>query len=119
MKNFLLVLCLVWSVCAPAQQIARSLTASNGQFIGFYEYKPTDYSANPTTKYPLIIFMHGIGERGNGTTQLSRVAGNAIPKYINAGHKMRFFWNGKWETFLVLSPQLSDQLGSWQPWYVE
>lgn len=119
MKNFLLVLCLVVSVYAPAQQIARSLTASNGQFIGFYEYKPTDYSANPTTKYPLIIFMHGIGERGNGTTQLSRVAGNAIPKYINAGHKMRFFWNGKWETFLVLSPQLSDQLGSWQPYYVE
>jgi poly(3-hydroxybutyrate) depolymerase len=119
MKNLLLVLCLVMSLCAPAQQIARSLTASNGQFIGFYEYKPTDYNVDTTIKYPLIIFMHGIGERGNGTTQLSRVAGNAIPKYINAGHKMRFFWNGKWETFLVLSPQLSDQLGSWQPYYVE
>jgi hypothetical protein len=119
MKNLLLGLCLVVSICAPAQQIARGLTASNGQFIGFYEYKPTDYNTDPTTLYPLIIFLHGIGERGNGTTELSRVAGNAIPKYINAGHKMRFYWNGKWETFLVLSPQLSNGYGWWQDFYIE
>jgi poly(3-hydroxybutyrate) depolymerase len=119
MKNLLLGLCLVMSICAPAQQIARGLTASNGQFIGFYEYKPTDYDADPTIKYPLIIFLHGIGERGNGTTELSRVRGNAIPKYIHAGHKMRFYWNGKWETFLVLSPQLSSGDGWWHSFYVE
>jgi hypothetical protein len=120
MKNLLLgLLCLVVSICAPAQQIARGLTAANGTFIGFYEYKPTDYNANPTTLYPLIIFLHGIGERGNGTTELSRVAANAIPKYINAGHKMRFYWNGKWETFLVLSPQLSNGYGWWQTWYID
>ena len=119
MKNLLLGLGLVMAFSAPAQQVARSLTASNGTFIGFYEYKPTDYTANPTTLYPVIIFLHGIGERGNGTTELSRVAGNAIPKYINAGHKMRFFWNGKWETFLVLSPQLSTGYGWWQTFYVD
>lgn len=119
MKNLLLGLCLAMSVCASAQQVAKGLTATNGNFIGFYEYKPTDYNANPTTRYPLIIFLHGIGERGNGTTELSRVMGNAIPKYINAGHKMRFFWNGKWETFLVLSPQLSNGYGWWQEWYID
>lgn len=119
MKNLLLGLGLVMSICAQSQQVARGITASNGQFIGFYEYKPTDYNANPTTQYPLMIFLHGIGERGNGTTELSRVAGNAVPKYINAGHKMRFFWNGKWETFLVLSPQLSTGYGWWQQFYVE
>ena len=88
MKNLLLGLCLVVSVCANAQQVARGLTASNGVFIGFYEYKPTNYNASPTTKYPLIIFLHGLGERGNGTTELTRVAANAIPRYIRDGDPM-------------------------------
>ncbi|MBC7848751.1 MAG: hypothetical protein H7Y31_03405, partial [Chitinophagaceae bacterium] len=57
------------------QQVGRGLTASNGVFIGFYEYKPTDYSANPNEKYPVMIFLHGIGERGNGSTELSMVLG--------------------------------------------
>src|SRR4030095_1291600 len=102
-----------------AQQVARSLTASNGVFIGFYEYKPVDYNANPTTQYPLIIFLHGIGERGDGTTQLPFVLANAIPKYINAGNPMRFYVNGQWQTFLVLTPQLSTAYGSWQNFYVD
>lgn len=120
MKNLLLGLaCLVMSVYVSAQQVAKGLTAANGTYIGFYEYKPTDYDANPTTKYPLIVFLHGMGERGNGTTQLNRVLNNAIPKYINGGHKMRFFWNGKWETFIVLSPQLSETHNTWQNFYVE
>ncbi|HYJ39097.1 MAG TPA: PKD domain-containing protein, partial [Chitinophagaceae bacterium] len=102
-----------------AQQVARSLTASNGTFIGFYEYKPVDYDANPTTKYPLIIFLHGIGERGDGTSQLPFVLANAIPKYISQGHPMRFYVNGQWQTFLVLTPQLSQNWGSWQNFYVD
>lgn len=103
----------------PAQQIAKGLTAGNGQFIGFLEYKPTTYNVDLTVRYPLIIFLHGIGERGNGTTQLWSVANNGIPKYIQAGHPMRFFWNGKWETFLVLSPQLSTSYGDWVDFYTE
>src|SRR5688572_7227012 len=102
-----------------SQQIANGLTATNGQFIGFLEYKPTDYTANPNKTYPLIIFLHGIGERGNGTTDLLRVAANAIPRYIAAGHPMRFYYNGQWETFLVLSPQLANGMGYWPEFYVE
>jgi hypothetical protein len=46
------------------------------------------------------------------------VLSNGIPKYINAGHPMRFFWNGKWETFIVLSPQLSSAYGYWSNQYI-
>lgn len=119
MKNLLLFVALLLCLSGSAQQIEKGLTASNNVFIGFYEYKPVDYSANPNTKYPLIIFLHGIGERGNGTTELSRVAANAIPRYIKDGDPMTFTWNGKTETFLVLSPQLSNSYGWWQPFYVE
>ncbi len=119
MKNLILILVLLAPVFVSAQQVPKGLTASNGVFIGFYEYKPTDYAVQTSTNYPLIIFLHGIGERGNGTTDLPSVLANAIPRYINSGHPMRFFWNGKWETFLVLSPQLSTGYGDWQNFYVD
>ena len=101
-----------------AQQVAKSLTSSGGIFIGYYEYTPAEYNVDTTTKYPLIIFLHGIGERGNGTTDLPKVLANGIPKSIQQGHPMRFFWNGKWETFLVLSPQLSTAYGYWTNQYI-
>ena len=102
MKNLLISLgILVISTTSSAQQIAKGFTAANGQWVGFLEYKPTNYSTDLSTKYPLIIFLHGIGERGDGTTQIQNVAANGIPKYIKNGNPMRFYWNGKWETFIL------------------
>jgi predicted peptidase len=118
-RLFLFFLLLTAAKFSNSQQIARSVTASNGVFIGFYEFKPLDYDANPATKYPLIIILHGIGERGDGTTQLPNILANAIPKYISHGSPMRFYHNGQWETFLVLSPQLSMNYGSWENFYVD
>lgn len=117
MKTFAILFLIFTGFCGFSQQVSKNLTASNGVFIGFYEYKPIDYSS--AKKYPLIIFMHGVSERGNGTTDLPRVLANAIPKYINRGNKMTFTWNGKTETFLVLSPQLSSAYGSWPAFYTE
>ena len=118
MRNLFLSIFMLVTIGASAQQVARTLTSSGGLFMGFYEYTPADYNSDPSVKYPLIIFLHGIGERGNGTTELSRVLANAIPRYIDAGHPMRFFWNGKWETFIVLSPQLSSSYGYWSNQYI-
>lgn len=124
MKNYTLsvrllalVLLVLTGTLTRAQLTAKSLTAANGVQIGFYEYLPKDYNKN--TKYPLIIFLHGLGERGNGTTELNLVKKHGIPKNIDKGHPMRFYWNGKWETFLVLAPQLSASYGSWQRFYTE
>jgi predicted esterase len=91
------------------------LTAANGQFVGFYEFKPADYNNNPTAKFPLIIFLHGIGERGDGMAGLPNMVNVGIPGYINRGATMSF--NG--QSFLVLSPQLSINYGSWQNFYVD
>lgn len=118
MKKLLIAISLFIGLSVNSQQVARSLTASTGLFIGFLEYKPVNY--NPSHKYPLIIFLHGIGERGDGTTQLMNITANAIPKYIAAGNTMTFTsLSGVQETFLVLSPQLSTAYGSWQNIYVD
>ena len=31
---------------------------------GYWEHLPAEYYANPTKKYPLILVLHGSGERG-------------------------------------------------------
>jgi chitodextrinase len=103
-----------------SQLVAKGLTAAtNKEYIGFYQYTPTDYDPNLKGGYPVIVFLHGIGERGNGTTDLSTVLNNGTPQKIKDGHPMRFFWNGKWETFLVLIPQLAPKYGWWQRFYID
>lgn len=94
----------------------RSLTAANGQFIGFLEFRPGDYESEQ--KHPLIIFLHGIGEHGNGTTDLHKIHCCGLPSYIRKGHNMEFTWNGKTESFVVLMPQLAPKFGGWQSFYV-
>jgi len=121
MKNFttpvrVLMLCLSFSAASlqtTAQQIEKSLTLSNKEKIGFLEYKPTGYAKEGNVKHPLILFLHGIGERGNGTTELKNVARIGLPRMIKLGHNMTFTWNGKTETFLVLSPQCPRKYGMW------
>ncbi|MFT3936416.1 MAG: T9SS type A sorting domain-containing protein [Chitinophagaceae bacterium] len=118
MKTFKL-LCLLIALSLPsfAQQVAKSISypASPDGVIGFLEFKPSDYG---TQKHPLIIFLHGWGERGNGTTQINAVTANGIPRLIAAGASMRFTVNGQTSSFVVLSPQLSAQYGTWDPFYV-
>ena len=105
-------------VAAFSQQVAKTIPEplSPEGIIGFQEFRPSDYG---TQKHPLIIFLHGIGERGNGTSEISRVNANGVPKYCAAGAPMRFTVSGQTSTFVVLSPQLSNGFGAWPTWYVK
>lgn len=66
---------------------------------GFYEYLPPGYSE--TEAYPLLIFIHGLGENGNGDSELDKVLNNGPPRLINNDS-----W-GQQQPFIVLSPQRS------------
>lgn len=77
--------------------------------IGYYEYVPSDYNSN-TDNYPVVIFLHGLGERGNGTTDLPKVALNGPPKYVK---------NGTQFPFILISPQLTTALTDWPPRFVD
>ncbi|MBL7750732.1 MAG: hypothetical protein JNN29_05080, partial [Chitinophagaceae bacterium] len=48
-------------------------------------YKPSDLATAPSNKrWPLIIFLHGVGEAG---TNLSSLLGTGLPKKINQGQR--------------------------------
>jgi hypothetical protein len=90
------------------KQVAKPLGGGSGAPKGYLQYLPDDYSKTTRT-YPTIIFLHGSGERGNGKTELSRVATQGIPLKIAQG------WNAQagGEKFIVLSPQQAATMG-WQ-----
>ncbi|MEO7990609.1 MAG: PKD domain-containing protein [Chryseolinea sp.] len=81
---------------------------------GYLEYLPPGY-ASTTDLYPTIIFLHGSGERGDGTaSQIMRVAAGGTPKFIKNGATMCFVVNGVNECFIVLSPQQTTDRWGWQ-----
>ena len=96
---------------ANAQQVAK-ITSSG---IGYLEYLPDGYNSN-SNKYPVIIALHGIKERGTSSTDpsqvlrdVSRVANVGLPKYVKSGKKY---------PFILISPQLKIKYGSWPASYV-
>ncbi|WP_127131912.1 PKD domain-containing protein [Pseudoflavitalea rhizosphaerae] len=119
MRNFLLCLLgILITMSAAAQHEPKGITAKNGEYIGFYQFLPPDYNKDTKT-HPLIIFLHGAGEKGDGTTQLKNACWNGLPREIDEGSTMTFTWNGKTESFIVLTPQLNSKYGWWQNWYVD
>lgn len=84
-------------------------TSITGNTGGFYEYLPSGYNSN-TDKYPLMIFIHGVGELGSGASgDLQRVLANGVPRLINQGiFPESFTVNGQSFKFIVISPQFKN-----------
>ncbi len=57
----------------------KELQLRYGEYIGFYQFLPPDYNQDTKT-HPLIIFLHGAGEKGDGTTQLKNACWNGVPR---------------------------------------
>lgn len=112
-KIFLAVMLMGFlSIHALIAQVANMTSKMAPSGLGYLEYLPSDYQTSGK-KYPLMIFLHGLGERGNGTTDLYKVATHGPPKHIKNGHKMTFTVDGVAQTFIVISPQLSTSQGNW------
>jgi predicted peptidase len=90
---------------APAIHTQRQV-AINSNVSGFYESVPARYSLT-TKRYPLIVFIHGIGELGTG---LSRLNCCGLPKHLyNKTFPAKFLVNGVYYSFIVISPQFRNR----------
>ena len=87
------------------QQIAIPLNESDAPF-GYYQYLPPDYAQKASGPHPLLVFLHGSGERGDGTSRLARVRRHGPPRVIQANE-----WPSS-RPFIVLSPQLDSTAGA-------
>jgi len=69
-------------------------------------YLPTDYDKTPDKKWPLIVFLHGSGERGS---DVQMVKAHGPPKLLADGTDLAV------KNFIVVSPQLPKSENGWQP----
>ena len=67
--------------------------------LHYHLYKPDNYHDNDT-KYPLVLYLHGVGERG---ADLKKIEVNGLPEVIS---------KGKTFPFLTLAPQCPE-FGWW------
>ncbi len=92
-------------LCEPTgspsdRHTARPIGTTNSA-QGYYEYLPQGYDNNDFN-YPLLVFIHGLGENGNGDSQLNDILATGIPRLINDDQ-----WDEQ-RPFIVLSPQNSQ-----------
>jgi dienelactone hydrolase len=111
-NGILLIVLLMNVSAAMAQQVFKTTSPST---IAYYEYTPSDYNSN-SNKYPVVIFLHGIGERGPNTTNKSILEDN-IYKVAKIGPPM-YVKNGTKFPFILISPQLKNNYGTWPASYV-
>lgn len=80
----------------------------NSNCGGYYEYLPQGYDASASQRYPLIVYVHGDGDRGSGSqTDLAKLLTKALPKLINDNQfPSSVTSNGQAFKFIVISPQL-------------
>jgi len=87
-----------------AQQFQQTLKKTVR--LNYLLYLPKDY-ASTNQRYPLILFLHGAGERGN---DLSLVKIHGIPKIVEQHPEFQF---------IAISPQCPSDRWWVDPWLLE
>ncbi|HWQ92995.1 MAG TPA: prolyl oligopeptidase family serine peptidase [Clostridia bacterium] len=79
-------------------QLAKEFkfTATQTAKVNYLLYLPEGYDADPAKRWPLMLFLHGAGERG---TNIWKVAVHGPPKHAAVGSNF---------PFIVVSPQCPE-----------
>jgi len=97
----------VYSLTATmaSRQVAGSfLSSTTRTSVGYYVYLPDAYRLHPHTPFPLLVFLHGSGERGNGASELSKVLKWGPPRLIRDGRDF---------PMIIVTPQLPLSRKEW------
>jgi predicted peptidase len=87
---------------AAGKQVAKKLEGKAS--IGYLLYLPKGYDTDEKQKWPVLLFLHGSGERG---ADLEKVKKHGPPKLVAKGKDL---------PFIVVSPQASPEAKrGWDP----
>ncbi len=106
---------LILSSASLPVQAQQTFATTSETVIGLLQYVPKDYASN-SNKYPLVIFLHGLGERGVNSTNPATLEGT-IYSVDNLGPPKAAL-DGYQFPFILISPQLKNNYGSWPTWYI-
>lgn len=100
--SFLLVACQTNSPIKPiaTEQLLRKdyVSTVDKETHQYFVYLPRGYADQPNKKWPVMMFLHGNGERGNGRDELDYV--------ISHGPLYEAWIQKKDLPFIIISPQL-------------
>ena len=101
------VLCLLSGTAgaAPPGQSAQTMRKQIEVSLNYLLYLPADYGEAQGKKYPLILFLHGAGERGD---EVNLVRKHGPPKLVNTKTELPV------KDFIVVSPQCAPNKW-WDP----
>lgn len=88
------------ALAAQGQILARPQATVPGISYGYWEYLPQGYDDNAGASYPLVIFLGGQGQEGDGTAS---VAG--LEKLMAVTAPPRLIRNGRHFPFILIAPQ--------------
>ncbi len=112
---FFLILVVAFSIKTTAQTFTPVTARITKHIGGYWEYLPRGYDSTSPKKYPLLFYIHGIGEIGNGDFyDLKKLLKNDIPRLITQKRFPESFRINK-DTFqfIVICPQLSVSGRTW------
>jgi predicted peptidase len=86
---------------SPGTQVPQSFKKRIVRNVGldYLVYLPKDYGRDKTARWPLVLFLHGAGERGS---DVNKVKVHGPPKLVAAGREF---------PFILVSPQCPE--GQW------
>src|SRR5256885_11599022 len=90
---------------APGKQEAQTFEKHLPVKLDYLLYLPADYQKDQAKQWPLIIFLHGSGERGS---DVQKVTKHGPPKYLAAGTDLPV------KQFIVVSPQCRQAHPGWK-----
>ncbi len=92
----------------PAILTAHSVDV-NDVVHGYYSALPADYDQS-SVKYPLLVFIHGAGQFGDGAFDLPLILDEAVPQLLDEKRFPPLFKvDGEETSLIVLSPQFVKQ----------
>lgn len=101
----LTLLFLFFTSSVLAQVQTARYTSMDNSTKGYYEYLPEGYGDDAQT-YPLLLCIHGVGNCGNGGSELYKVLGTSPSGLINKGiFPTSFTVNNQTFKFIVITPQ--------------
>ncbi len=75
----------------------RYLSETTGKVRDYYVFLPKGYESDTSRKWPVLLFLHGAGERGNGLSDLEKV--------LVHGPLMEAWIQGRDLPMIIVAPQ--------------
>ena len=101
--NRILRICVIcyWAVLVSMPVEAQQTHEQYIRPVNYLLYLPDGYHQDTVKKWPLLLFLHGSGEKGD---DLAKVKKHGPPKLIEQGKKF---------PFIVISPQAANREQGW------